>query len=245
MNARSSDSRLRISGRLRVEYTGAPDASTSFPLPRPKTWPIALMCGALFSGFLVPEIDIIGDLLEQRVDSVMDLAGMMFSAFWALGWSVAVLILLAATLVAVFFRDEFRASGGKLEYICRAGPVQLVEDYEMARISEVRTGDFAAKGLMNICIDYDGATEPLGRALPEKPLAEALDFIRQALEQRGGTIATPAPAPAPKPEIVEPAVERPSSKGGARWLPVVFLVAANLVPLVGVLAFGWDLAQLM
>jgi hypothetical protein len=145
----------------------------------------------------------------------------------------------------VFYRDELRVGAGKLEYICRAGPVHLVQDYELARISTVRTGNLAEKGLTNICIDYDGETQPVGRALPEKSLAEALDFIRLALVGRAGTLATPVPAPSPVAEISEPPVERPSSDGRTGWLPVAFLIGANLIPLVGVLLFGWDLAQIM
>jgi hypothetical protein len=244
MTAQRSDSPLRVSGRLRVEFAGPPVASSTFALPRQKTWPYALLCAGLFVGFGIPEVDAIRDI-GRNIHTVADLAGVLFTLFWAVGWSVAVLLLFAATLVLVFYRDELRVGAGKLEYICRAGPVQLVEDYELARISKVRTGNFAEKGLTNICIDYGGETQPVGRALPEESVVEALDFIRHAQEALPGTPAAPVPALSSVAELSELPAERPLSDGRVGWLSVIFLIGANLVPLVGVLIFGWDLTQIM
>lgn len=244
MIAPSTDSRLPRSWRIRPILRDEPADTRTLRLPREKTWPFALLCAGLGVAFALPWVSKIHELISRKADTVEHLASMLFDGFFVLGWSVAVVILFVAAVALALFRHELRAGADKFEYVTWVGPLGVVVEYELARVRNLRTGGAAEKGLTNICFDYDGVATPLPSALPDSALAQALDFIRQALETNGDRVATPSPPTvAEPPEATESRPEvRPESRG---WLPVLFLIGANLVPLFGVLLFDWDLAQIM
>ena len=245
MIAPSTDSRVPRTWRIRPLLRHATEDSRTLPLPRQKTWPFALMLGALCVAFAIPWINQIRELVGHRTDTVDQLAGLMFGAFFALGWSVAVIVLFVAAVAFALYRTELRAGTGMLRYVTSVGPLGVVAEYELSRIRNVRTGSAAAeKGLTNICFDYDGVTTALSNALPAQAVAPAMEFIRQAIDLRSASLAPAHIAESGWQEAeLPPSRSEPERHQG--WLPVVFLVGANLVPLFGVLQLGWDLAQIM
>jgi len=205
------------------------------------------MLGGMGVAFAIPWVNQIRDLIGHKTDTVDQIAGVVFGAFFAFGWSVAVILLFVGALAFALYRTELRSGEGKLTYVTYVGPLGVVAEYQLSRIRNVRKGGAAEKGLANICFDYDGVTTPLPNALPVEGLDRALDFIRQAVETRSAAPAAPVSEPEPgrqTPYSAAPAT-RPEAEARSGWLSVAFLVGANLVPLFGVMQLGWDLGQIM
>ena len=79
----------------------------------------------------------------HRTDTVDQIAGMMFGAFFALGWTVPVIVLLVLAVVLGFYRVELRSGSGKLTLVTYVGPVGVVAEYDLSRIRNVRNGGAA------------------------------------------------------------------------------------------------------
>ena len=246
MESQASISRPRNWGRIRIAWSDGPAPFRRFSLPPQRTWLAALVTGGLCVGFAMPWVDDIRELFRYDTQTVGDLMSLLFVGFGTLVWSVAVLLLFLATIALLLYRDEYRVGAGKLAFLARMGPLRIFREYDLARIRKLRTGSFAREGLANICFEYEDITGPFGRPLPKERLPEALEFIRQALDSPADEDAA-ASRPDPEPEFpyAEFSSQAESPDRPAGWLSIVFLVGANLVPLVGVLLFDWDLAQIM
>lgn len=245
MIAPTTDSRFPRSWRIRSIFRDASGDTQALPLPRGTTWPFALMLGGLCAVFAIPWIGQIRDMIGHKTDTVDQVAGMLFDIFFALGWSVGVIVLFVLAVGFAFYRNELRSGATKLIYVTYVGPLGVVAEFELSRIRNVRPGSAAEKGLTNICFDYDGVTTPLPSALPAEAAGQAMDFIRRAVEARSASPATLAPLPDPERKEAEPPAARSEPDSRSGWLPALFLVGANLVPLFGVLELGWDIAQIM
>jgi len=243
VTAQPSISFLLGLGGIRVAWSDGPESWVVFPLPQRRTLLPAFFMGLLCAVFAIPWIGSIRELIGHDTSSVGELTKLQFEGSGVLIWSLAVLPLFLCTLALVLYRDDIRCGGGKLAYVSRFGPLRILREYELGRIGQVRAGNASPQGLWNICLDYDGATAPFGRGLAPGPLARALDFIRQALES--GASGAPAPPKEVEPDAVKLPDPGLASVRPPGPLPLIFLVCANLVPLLGVLFFGWDLAQIM
>jgi hypothetical protein len=208
----------------------------------------AIVTGVLCVGFAMPWMGDIRDLFGNDTRTMGDLLSLLFVGFGILVWFVAVLLLFFATIVLLLYRDEYRVGAGKLAFLARVGPLRMLREFELVQIRKVRTGSLAPEGFANICFEYGDVTGPFGRPLPKSMVPEALQFIRQALDAPADEYATalrPDPEMEPEFPYSEYSAESESSDRPAGLLSAIFLVCANLVPLVGVLLFGWDLAQIM
>jgi hypothetical protein len=176
--------------------------------------------------------------------SVSALMSLLFEMFWILGWSVGVVVLGALTVLLGFYRESVRLDGGRLIGESRVGPLRMIAEYDLARMRNLRTEpDKGGKGV-RVRFDYGEGSGGLGDTMP-KPDAERLVAALQRAMPAAGvappTEAATPPASAP-PKIGPPAGAAP------RRLPLVSvlaLVAANLVPLAGVLFGGWKLEEVI
>jgi hypothetical protein len=214
-------------------------------LPANRQWAAASVPAVLCIAVAIPWVGDIRNLVQHDTMTLGDLMSLLFEGFGALIWSVAVMVLLVSTLALVLHRDEFRAGAHKLAYVVRFGPLRLITEYQLVRISRVRTGQLAAPGLTNICLEYDGVTAPFGRALPAEALARALEFIRSARASEPGEAVDAEPGHQPISAPTPAAANGDALDTRWPWLSPVFLIGANLIPLIGVLLFDWDLAQIM
>jgi hypothetical protein len=231
------ESRKFFPGRIRIRLKDDPGGSVRLPLPVQRSVPLAAMFGVMFAIFASIDFLCIRRLFEPRADTVFGLASAFFDGFWALVWTMAVLFLLGVTLLTLFYREAARIAGDLLIHVARLGPLHVLSEYELARIRNVRVEN--EKKLGRIRFDYDGGTVSLGSAM-ERGVAE------QHVKAVAAAIGTPAPTAAPPAiEAERPAnlVSQPAA--GNPHLSAIFLVAANLVPVVGVLLFDWSVADLM
>jgi hypothetical protein len=186
----------------------------------------------------------------SSVRDVFDLVFVLFEGFWLLGWSVGVAILGALTVLFFFYGESARLQSGHLIHVPRLGPLKIIIDYDLARLRNLHLED-AAGGKVRIRFDYDGGSNGLGDAVPRADGERLVRTIQNAAATPGRVIdvmdavetpprATPREAARPQHDATEdslpPSVMSPSG---------LALIAANLVPLAGVLFFGWDLASVI
>ncbi|HEY3042582.1 MAG TPA: DUF6498-containing protein [Vicinamibacterales bacterium] len=245
-------------GRIRIRWRDDAAGATPLELPERRLWPVGLILGAMFAIFAGIAWMMVGRILGSSVRDVFDLMFVLFEGFWLLGWSVAVVILGALTVLLFFYSESARLQDGRLVHVPRLGPLNIIVEYDLARVRNVRLEN-AGGDNVRIRFDYDGGTNGLGDVMPRPDAELAVRTIRSAVAalrlpsgQAAGpaidvmdVVDAPTPAAAQKvphpPPLQEPDVASPSitSRSG------LALIAANLVPLAGVLFFGWDLASVV
>jgi hypothetical protein len=238
--------------RIRVSLIDRAPNAVPISLPARRWWPVglvfAVMC-AIFGGIAVGQI---ASIQGHQIDTVFDLAFVLFQGFWVLGWSVAVLVLFLLTVLFLFYGESARIAGDRLVHVPRLGPLKILVEYDLAKIRNLRVVSAGADG-GRIRFDYGDGDNGLGNEMPRAEAEARVRIIQAAMEALGVRPDRPAPvgagAPAPSGADAEPRprepreppdrVEPPSSASA------VALLGANLVPLAGVLLLGWDLGEVM
>jgi hypothetical protein len=216
-------------------YVTTRDAEHATPIElprRPLVVPALIVTGMFAVLAAVEAIVIRGLHFDAR--SVADLAMSLFMLAWIAGWSLGVLILGALTVLLwlpSFFREAVYVRDARLVSATRLGPLRMLAEYELAAIRNVRI-DEQPDGA-KLSFDYGNGTRTLGDAMP-----------RELAERIVGALALPAtaaPAVAPAAPVEAPLAEE--SRPGRE--STLALIAANLVPLAGVLLRGWSLGDVM
>jgi hypothetical protein len=180
----------------------------------------------------------------------------LFKGFWLLGWSVGVVILGALTVLFLFYGETARLQGGRLVRVPRLGPVKIIIEYDLARVRNVRVekaGGAGNQDTARIRFDYDEGSSGLGDTMPRADAERLVRMIRGATVGARPVVdvidvidvATPGAAPgvdAPRSGRPRTDDDAPPSLTSPSGLALIF---ANLVPLAGVLFFGWDLAEVL
>jgi len=106
--------------------------------------PAGLAVGAMFAIFLAVEVTAISQLTSHSIDDVFGLMTFLFVAFWALGWSVGVMILGVLTALFLFYKESARLQGNKLVHV--TGAEDLVGREVIVRIDHA--GPYALRGAL-------------------------------------------------------------------------------------------------
>ncbi|HYC44446.1 MAG TPA: DUF6498-containing protein [Burkholderiales bacterium] len=250
----------------RIRYTFRDDAigATPVPLPERRMWPAGLVVGVFFLIFAGVEAVMIAKIGMHDVRGVFDLAFVLFELFWVIGWSVGVLILGGLTVLFLFYRESARIQGNRLLHVPALGPLKIVCEYELARIENLRLEPTKSGKQVRVRFDYGGRTARIGDAMHR---VDAEDIVAQIERALPAAVSRDPAAPHPHAdlppstgeEVPRPPPDVPASKGQERpalrgaggqgwgWSnpSTIALLAANLLPLAGVLAFGWQLAHVM
>jgi hypothetical protein len=233
---------------VRLWETPAPDA-IPLELPARRMWPVAIAFGVFFVMFAAVGYGAVATVFGRPVDDLFDLAFLMFHLFWALGWSVGVLLLGTIAFLFAFYSESARIENGALVHIPQLGPVKILVDYDLAKIANVRLEPKRDNDADEIRVrfDYDGGVNGIGDRMPRADAQRLADAITQA----GRFVPRTVDAGQPAPRTLEPTAR---TKRGTqpRVEPLalssesaIALVVANAVPLAGVLFFGWSLGEIM
>lgn len=230
--------------RVRLWDQSVPGA-VPLALPARSTWPVAIALGVFFTVFAAIEWNAVAGLFRHSVNDVFDLTFLLFHAFWALGWAVGVVLLGGLAVLFAFYSESARLENGRLVHIPKLGPLKILVDYDLAKVRNLRIEQAGGSDpdTVQVRFDYDGGANALGNAMPRREGQRLVDLISGA----GGGAPRAIEAPQTKPS--RPASHERATATNAP-LPLssessVALVIANLVPLVGVLFFGWSLSDLM
>jgi hypothetical protein len=251
LNSRGMLRLLRFSLRDEV-----PSSAVPLALPQRRMWPAGLIVGSMFVIFASIEWTTFRSMSRHNVRDVTDLMFVLFQGFWLLGWLVGVLILGAFTILLCFYGESARLQNGRLLFVPHLGPLKFITEYDLARIRNVRLEPAGADGRAKIRFDYgDESDNTLGDVLPVAEGERIVEVIKNAAASASPSSRVTVQAPAAQPRQEEmrrvPAVApRVESNDDSPATPMTLvsslaLVAANLIPLAGVLFFGWDLASVM
>ena len=211
-------------------------------LPRRRALVPALILTAMFAVFAGVLVMQVRNLHFDTRD-VSGLAGSLFTLFWITGWSVGVLILGAVTAVLwllLFYRESLYLRGGRLVSAPRVGPLRMLAEYDLAQMRNLRIEkqDNGAR----VSFDYGAGSRSLGDAMPAELAEKIVGTLRAAMPSTASALQTPVAADVQgAPVDAEPAeAAEPLTPGTG-----LVLIAANVVPLAGVLLWGWRLADVM
>ena len=232
----------KLPGRRRVSLRDDPRPWARIELSQRRVWPLT----AVFAFFAILLLTIAGfdiaAVVRYFAGSGSDGAGPVFDCFSAILWGSFGLIALAVALMLGIGTQEIRVGHGLMVHIARIGPLRAFNEIDLADVRNVRTEGHGDEGNSRICFDYGDLTLPFGGPQPGESADLGVELIQRAIAARGGE--SPPPPVVPLVSAARPGASQPMGRRPA-WLPVAFLIGANLFPIVGVLALGWDLGQLM
>ena len=256
--------RLAVPERIRVSFVDDPTDATILPLPSRRTWPIGLVFGAFFVAFAAIAVTQVASLRGEEVDTVFSLVAFLFGGFWALAWSAGVVVILLITIVLLFYSESARIEGDRLVHVPCLGPLRFFIEYDLAKVRDVRLEPGSQPAKAGLAFSYGTRKTSLGNDMPKAAAERHLEVIRRAqteLESRSGPAGVrPNPPridltkwikrrderePKETSRASEEAVPEGASDSSAFSASSLALLAANLVPLAGVLALGWDLGEIM
>ena len=260
--ARATESPIirAIPERIHLSLSPPPADGDPLPLASRRMWPLGLFFGGFFVVFAWIALGQVRMIDSSGIEDVFDLTVVLFQAFWILGWSVGVVLLGGMTVLFLLYRESARLTAGHLMYVPRLGPLHVVMSYDLGRIENLRLDQGAGKPEdVRIRFDYGGGTVSLGNEMSRTDAGRVVSAIQNAAAARASSQAEAA-ALLPGVDVTrwfgQTLEKRLETKEGAAstdrveapaWssTSVLALLLANLVPLVGVLGFGWDLGQIM
>jgi hypothetical protein len=218
---------------------------TPLDLPERRMWPIGILFAVMFALFAGIAWVSVFKMRSIEVRGVFDLVFVLFEGFWVLGWMVGVVILGLLAVLFLFYGESARLRDRKLIRVARLGPLRIFSEYALGRVRDVGVVEAKVEGRFRVRFDYGGRTCRLGDAMNEADARRIAGLLGAAVKGVPALPDLPAPgeagqmepaAPPHVPDLPPPSLTSPSS---------LALVAANLVPLAGVLLFGWSAGHLM
>ena len=242
--------RLARPEHIRVSLWDDAEGGTPLALHRRPMWPVGLLFAAMFAIFAAILWVQIANLDLKNVRDVFDLMFRVFGAFWILGWSVGVAILGTLTVLFLFYRESAQIAQGRLVHVPRIGPVRIIVEYDLARIRNLHT-EPAGSSSVRVDFDYGAGRRGLGDSMSPAQAAQLIATIRDAAPEAVNPSAREPAASLENespPQMVAPprAAPVPAPAPAAVTSPAALaLIAANLVPLAGVLVRDWSLADVV
>ena len=232
------------------------DKNERIDLPFKRSALAILIVAAMALVMTIPAISVFRSAAADwgRLESLFDLVGALFSTGWLMGWSIGLLFLYSLLAVLLIGRETLILAPGNVQL--RAGlPFMFFRvSLDPGRIEKLHHRQPKAKSSYawrgpHLAFEYEGAPMEVGSELSAGAalrLAERIQALPPAVDRTEvptGTMesalpfknGTGMPVPADLHDRHKP----------YSTLPVIALVGANLLPLAGVLLFGWDLGTIM
>ena len=243
----------------RIRFTFSDDATGSVPLelPTQRHWIAGLVFFTFFVVFAVVAGGMIARISLHDAREVLGFMMMLFDVFWVIGWSAGVLVLGTLAALFLFYRESARLANGKLVHVPRLGPLKVVCEYDLAEIANLRLEEAKDGQSVRIRFDYGNGRARIGDVMPREAGVAVMEKIRRAIPMSASLVVENPPRAGTGSDAGylerKAALRASDDDAGAasRRAPAlsspttIALVAANLLPLAGVLFFGWDLAHVM
>jgi len=190
------------------------------------------------------------------------MVGTLFSLFWLLGWSVGVATLLAVFLIVAFGEETLQLRPGWLTVRIEVLRMGLGADFQAVGTANPRwePGSMKAGGEQagnawrgdHLAFDYGGETIRVGSAVSEARCGRIVEQIQSlSIDQASGSTLPRADTRGidlgtlVENPVREPAATRPTIETGWQAASTRALILANLIPLIGVLIYDWNIGEIM
>jgi hypothetical protein len=131
-------------------------------------------------------------------------------AIWLGGLWVIAVSLFILSVVLLFYRESARLIDGRLIHVARIGPTQIVMEYELAKVRNLRA-DEVGKDRAVVRFDYDNGHHRLGDDLTPADAEARVKMIQGAIDRlRARRPSEPGPAAAGPTGTPPQAGSRPS-----------------------------------
>lgn len=211
------------------------------------------------SGYSVLEVAIIN---WQQADNLFSLVAALFTSFWLIGWSIGVIIPFIALMVMVFGRLVLLIHSGRVDLIIGVPGLGFRISGAASEVTRVSLVEHDSKSIfpktgMQIEIEtaLDDKNTPFGSnmtALDVSQIQSAITLnkiLPSNLDPHfSATQKAPVELSPPSKRLQSDESNQLESLGEPLTLAspsTMFLLAANLVPLIGVHLFDWDLGSTM
>lgn len=229
-------------------------------LPFRRNWIAIASVGAFLLLFSLPLLSAAGPFLDAPGDSLFSLVFMLFSAFWLLGWSAFVLLLIIVFIVLVLGRETVRVRNNIL-YLRFGIPglgfgagytADLIRNFRTAAADEGMGNSWRGEHLV-----FDFGNEPVhfGSAISG---VRATAMLQQLIDLFPLQACPPPDLSALRVSETDSSRARQSRVIAAQTreikaarkirlgsISTVALIIANLIPLGGVLLDGWSISEIM
>lgn len=206
---------------------------------------------------------VLGDAVSswQQVDNLFTLVAALFTSFWLIGWSAGIFIPLAALLAMASGRLVLLIYSGRVELIIGVPGVGMRISGAASEVTNVRLVEYDEKSIfpkkgmqIEIETEIDGKNTPIGSNMTMQHVSE----IKAALHGNKLLLSGLDSYPQAKSEVNSTDIQFNHEQRTSDAQPVgplepltltsnsvLFLILANLIPLIGVLSFDWDLGSTM
>ncbi|MBT4581660.1 MAG: hypothetical protein HOD07_06320, partial [Gammaproteobacteria bacterium] len=222
-------------------------------LPFKRSWIAILISGAFLAMFSTPLFTVGGSLLDAGDGGLFSLVSLLFTGFWLLGWSTGVAVLLILFLILVFGRETLRVNQGDL--ILRVGLFgigfgaryrkELVRDFRSQQPDESAGTGWRGPHLV---FNYGREEIGFGSAIDEERAQFLITELRELFPSESSPpakldfSAMQEKIRMPGPPMV--GIETGNAIG-ITSLSSLALLVANLIPILGVLLYDWDIGEVM
>jgi len=268
MSGKVHNKLLQKSSRLRALGPLTPDFSFGFQVARVKPGEKSLslpfkrspqliaVSAAFLAAFSIPLFIVGSSLPGSGSDSLFNLVSLLFSAFWLLGWSVGVFILLAVFLALVAGRETLYLQPGLAWIRVEVLGLGVGVAYKSQGIKELRweaasQSDGHSWRGSHLAFDYGGETIRFGSTVEAQRGQQVINAIEQITMTRDAVVQ-PLKMNHDLKASAQTTLPPSNSIGGASVDPVgltsistMALIVANLVPLFGVILWNWQIGEIM
>ncbi|MEX2132120.1 MAG: DUF6498-containing protein, partial [Pseudohongiellaceae bacterium] len=238
-----------------------------YALPFPRSWIAILIAGGIFAVFLLPFGMILDASSFDSSGDLFDLVFLLFSLFWLLGWSVGTLLLLVVFLALTFARETLRIRPGYVTVWTHVLGLGFGIEFKAQGIRNPRTEEPVAlsgddwRG-RHLGFDYAEETVKLGSAMSDERAYRIISDIREIAQidtneedyaefrrvQADAVRELAEDKQRSSNEIAAQAITRPETSSTPTTISSIstrVLIAANLVPLLGVWLYDWSIGEIM
>ena len=248
---------INIDGDFSLRPPGVAPGTLVHELPYKRSIFGSLFLGGFLAAFISPYF-LIGDIMGGPGGGLFALVTVMFSVFWMLGWSVAVSLIALLFLRSMFGRECLFITPGQLMVRMELFGAGFARTFrgdqirELRRVEPDKTSPLSWRGPY-LTFDHDGEAIDFGCNI-DRRTAELLsaDIVEIAISKSApqstddedtrstvqGQYADSPFQGDSYPAGTQPPLSRTSPSTMA-------LLAANLVPVFGVLMFGWSVGEVM
>jgi hypothetical protein len=190
--------------------------------------------------------------LGARSDGLGSLTAMLFQWFWMLGWATAAAVPGLALAALLFGREVVVVEAGLLHLRAEVLGFGLGADYPAGEVRKLRVaegdaGSGTAWRGTHLVFDFHDMPVAFGSQFDATSAAQLCMELQQVLAQPASAYGTQPAPPALAPTMPRAATTPPLpvTAAPASRLALLGLLAANLLPLAGVLLFAWKVGEIM